>query len=43
LGGFLTLITLSGMKRLNRFFRFLIGQNNQPIASQLNAPADDDD
>lgn len=43
LGGFLTLITLSGMKRLNRFFRFLIGQNIQPIASQLNDPADDDD
>ncbi|BAZ88084.1 MgtC/SapB family protein [Dolichospermum compactum] len=42
LGGFLTLITLSGVKRFDRFVRFLIGQNSQEIASQLNDPTDDD-
>ncbi|AFZ56806.1 MgtC/SapB family protein [Anabaena cylindrica FACHB-243] len=41
LGGFLTLITLSGVKRLDRFLRFLIGQNSQEIASQLNDSTDD--
>jgi putative Mg2+ transporter-C (MgtC) family protein len=42
LGGFLTLITLSGVKRLDRFLRFLIGQNSQELASQLNDITDDD-
>ncbi|MBK1986385.1 MgtC/SapB family protein [Sphaerospermopsis aphanizomenoides BCCUSP55] len=43
LGGLLTLITLSGMKRLNRFFKVLTGQNHQETAAQLNANSDDDD
>jgi putative Mg2+ transporter-C (MgtC) family protein len=42
LGGLLTLITLSGVKRLDRFLRFLIGQNSQELASQLNDITDDD-
>ncbi|QEI41113.1 hypothetical protein BMF77_01696 [Dolichospermum sp. UHCC 0315A] len=42
LGGLLTLITLSGVKRLDLFLRFLIGQNSQELASQLNDITDDD-
>lgn len=42
LGGLLTLITLSGMKRLNRSFKVLAGHGNQGT-QELAATSDDDD
>ncbi len=43
LGGLLTLITLSGMKRLNRSFDFLVGQGKHRNTQELTTNSDDDD
>ncbi|MBD2663717.1 MgtC/SapB family protein [Richelia sinica] len=43
MGGLLTLITLSGMKRLNRLFKVIFGQDNQQSNEDFNAAVDLDD
>ncbi|AFY31872.1 MgtC/SapB family protein [Calothrix sp. PCC 7507] len=43
LGGLLTLITLSTVKRLNRSFLALVGQGKQGNSQELIANSDDDD
>ncbi|MBD2524614.1 MULTISPECIES: MgtC/SapB family protein [unclassified Nostoc] len=43
LGGLLTLITLSGVKRLNRAFVFLTNQGKQGTAQELTNTSDEDD
>ncbi|WP_442943104.1 MgtC/SapB family protein [Nostoc sp.] len=43
LGGLLTLITLSGVKRLNRVFVFLTSQGKQGITQDLTTTSDEDD
>ncbi|MDZ8053820.1 MAG: MgtC/SapB family protein [Aulosira sp. ZfuVER01] len=42
IGGLLTLIILSGVKRLNRLFEFIVGENKQDNAGN-SAIIDDDD
>ncbi|MFN6570295.1 MgtC/SapB family protein [Dendronalium sp. ChiSLP03b] len=43
IGGLLTLITLSGVKRLNRSFEFLVGQDKKGAAEDFINTSDDDD
>lgn len=43
LGGLLTLITLSGVKRLNRAFVFLTGHSKQGTTQELTTTSDEDD
>jgi len=43
LGGLLTLITLSGVKRLNRAFVFLANQGKQGTTQELTNTSDEDD
>ncbi|WP_372743765.1 hypothetical protein [Nostoc sp. C052] len=43
LGGLLTLITLSGVKRLNRAFVFLTSQGKQGSTQDLATTSDEDD
>ncbi|MEJ6484930.1 MgtC/SapB family protein [Nostoc punctiforme UO1] len=43
LGGLLTLITLSGVKRLNRAFVFLTNQGKQGTTQELTTTSDEDD
>jgi putative Mg2+ transporter-C (MgtC) family protein len=43
LGGLLTLITLSGVKRLTRAFRFLTGHGKHGSTQDLTNTSDDDD
>ncbi|MBN4005685.1 MgtC/SapB family protein [Nostoc sp. LPT] len=43
LGGLLTLITLSGVKRLNRAFAFLTSQGKQGTTQDLTTTSDEDD
>lgn len=43
LGGLLALITLSGVKRLNRAFVFLTNQGKQGTTQELTTTSDEDD